>query len=115
GLFVECHLASDERTDVAARLLPADRDVILGNAALAGSAPEGAWGEFLRVWQDPNVPIATLPAIDVELDLVTGPLQPFVCPSFGLRLLQGNTPFYATSAFELAMRSLRVLWPDSPP
>lgn len=114
GLFVECHLASDERTDVAARLLPADRDAVLAHSTLARPAPEGAWGKFLKTWQNPDGPIAALPAIDVEIDLVTGPLQPFVCPSFGSRLLQGNTAFYASSAFELAMQSLRVLWPDVP-
>lgn len=109
GLFVECHLVSAERTDVAARLLPADRDAVLA----CGSTP-GAWGKFLKAWQDASSPIATLPAIDVEVDLVDGPLRPFVCPSFGSKLLQGNTPFYAASAFELAMSSLRLLWPDLP-
>lgn len=109
GLFLECHLASEERTDVAARLLPADRDAVLRHT----SAPD-VWSEFLKAWQNPSGTLASLPAIDVEVDVVAGPPKPFICPSFGAKLLQGNTAFYAPAAFELAMSSLRFLWPALP-
>jgi hypothetical protein len=92
GVFVECHLADEVRTDLVVRVHRACRDRLLERAPLAPKVEH-----FFRSWRDPAERLGFIPAVDLEVDLDGAGGDWRVCPLFEPELLKGHRAIEETT------------------
>src|SRR4051794_1104297 len=70
GVFLECHLADELRTDLVVRVHRAGRDRLVERGHLMPRVER-----FFRLWRDPKQGFGFIPAVDLEIDLDGGPAE----------------------------------------
>jgi hypothetical protein len=115
GVFLECHLADELRTDLVVRVHRGCRDRLLERGRLTAKVER-----FFRRWSDPSEELGFIPAVDLEVDLDGGGGDFRVCPLFEPELLRGHRAIQDTTerrraqgldslALDHGARLLRVL------
>jgi len=97
GVFLECHLADVQRTDLVVRVHRVCRDRLLERGPLPPKVER-----FFRRWSDPAERLGFIPAVDLELDLDGAGGDWRVCPLFEPELLKGHRAIQETTSHRRA-------------